>query len=170
MQKNGEKFTCLEQKNAQYCCGISLPAPPPVPQSNPEWINWFREAELKHSRIATAGLVVPEFIRVPGDQFSFKAVTNVLDAHDALVDTSMKQILLWVGLAEAMSIAALANINEFDRAPGNFGFDPLGLLPEDPAKADEVRLKELQNGRLAMIAAGGVVAGAQVSGHGFPYV
>ena len=125
---------------------------------------------MKHSRSATAGLVVPEFIRVPGDQFSFKAVPNVLDAHDALVDTSMKQILLWVGLAEAMSIAALANINKFDRAPGNFGFDPLGLLPEDPAKADEVRLKELQNGRLAMIAAGGVVAGAQVSGHGFPYV
>ena len=125
---------------------------------------------MKHSRIATAGLVVPEFIRVPGDQFSFKAVPNVLDAHDALVDTSMKQILLWVGLAEAMSIAALANINEFDRAPGNFGFDPLGLLPEDPAKADEMRLKELKNGRLSMITAGGMVAGAQVSGHGFPYV
>ena len=69
-----------------------------------------------------------------------------------------------------MSIAALANINEFDRAPGDFGLNPLGLLPKDRAKADEVRLKELQNGRLAMIAAGGVVAGAQVSGHGFPYV
>ncbi|KAL7544296.1 hypothetical protein ACHAWF_007683 [Thalassiosira exigua] len=138
----------------------------------PEWLSWFREAELKHGRqamLATVGLVVPEFVRVPGAQFSFDAVPNVLDAHDALVDTSLKQILLWVGLAEAMSMGALSNMNEFDRAPGDFGFDPLGLLPKDAKKADEMRLKELKNGRLAMVAIGGMIAGSQISGQGFPY-
>lgn len=138
----------------------------------PEWLPWFREAELKHGRqamLATVGLVVPEFVRVPGAQFSFDAVPNVLDAHDALVDTSLKQILLWVGLAEAMSMGALSNMNEFDRAPGDFGFDPLGLLPKDAKKADEMRLKELKNGRLAMVAIGGMIAGSQISGQGFPY-
>lgn len=139
----------------------------------PDWLNWFREAELKHGRqamLACVGLVVPEFVRVPGAQFSFDAIPNVLDAHDALLDTSMKQILLWISLAEVMTLAALSNMNEFDRAPGDFGFDPLGLFPNDPAKQDEMRLKELKNGRLAMVAIGGMIAGASVSGHGFPYI
>ena len=117
----------------------------------PEWLSWFREAELKHGRqamLATVGLVVPEFFRIPGEQFSFEAVPNVLDAHDALLDTSMKQILLWVSLAEVMTLGALSNMNEFDRAPGDFGFDPMGLFPTDPAKQDEMRLKELKNGRM----------------------
>jgi len=142
-------------------------------ERSPEWLNWFREAELKHGRqamLATVGLVVPEFVRIPGAQFSFEAVPNVLDAHDALLDTSMKQILLWVSLAEVMTLAALSNMNEFDRAPGDFSFDPMGLYPTDPAKQEEMKLKELKNGRLAMVAIGGMIHGAIVSGHGFPYL
>jgi light-harvesting complex I chlorophyll a/b binding protein 4 len=120
--------------------------------------------------LATVGLVVPEFVRVPGAQFSFEAIPNVINAHDALIDTSMKQILLFVSFAEAMSLAALSNMNEFDRQPGDFGFDPLGMYPKDEAKRKEMQLKELKNGRLAMVAIGGMIAGAQISGHGFPYV
>ncbi|KAL3776884.1 hypothetical protein ACHAWO_012099 [Cyclotella atomus] len=139
----------------------------------PEWVNWFREAELKHGRqamLAVVGIVVPEFIRIPGEQFSFEAVPKVIDAHDALLDTSMKQILLWISLWEAMSFAALANMNEFDREPGNFGFDPLKLMPTDPAAKKEMQLKELKNGRLAMVAIGGMIHGAIVTGKGFPYL
>jgi len=139
----------------------------------PEWLNWFREAELKHGRqamLATVGLVVPEFVRVPGAQFSFDAVPNVLDAHDALLDTSMKQILLWVSFAEVCTLAALSNMNEFDRVPGDYGFDPLGAYPTDPAKQEEMKLKELKNGRLAMVAIGGMVVGSSITGHGFPYL
>eukprot|EP00586_Coscinodiscus_wailesii_P001827 CAMPEP_0172477892 /NCGR_PEP_ID=MMETSP1066-20121228/1445_1 /TAXON_ID=671091 /ORGANISM="Coscinodiscus wailesii, Strain CCMP2513" /LENGTH=206 /DNA_ID=CAMNT_0013236905 /DNA_START=87 /DNA_END=707 /DNA_ORIENTATION=- len=138
----------------------------------PEWLPWFREAELKHGRaamLATVGFVVPEFVRIPGDQFSFEAVPKVIDAHDALPD-SMGQIFLWISLLEACSFAALANMNEYDRAPGDFGFDPLGLFPMDPEKQKTMQLAELKNGRLAMIAIGGMVAGAAVTGKGFPYL
>ena len=120
----------------------------------PDSLNWFREAELKHGRqamLAVVGMVVPEFVRIPGEQFSFEAIPKVIDAHDALLDTSMKQILLWISLWEAMSFAALANMNEFDRAPGDFGFDPLKLMPTDPAKKKEMQLKELKNGRLVSL-------------------
>lgn len=138
----------------------------------PEWTNWFREAELKHGRqamLATVGLVVPEFVRIPGEQFSFEAIPNVINAHDALIDTSMKQILLWISLWEAMTFGALSNMGEFDRQPGDWSFDPLGLKPSDPEELKKMQLKELKNGRLAMVAIGGMVYGASTGAH-FPYI
>ena len=95
--------------------------------------------------LACAGMVVPEFIRIPGEQFSFEAVPKVLDAHDALPD-SMIQIFGWISFLEAVSFPAYANMNEYDREPGNFGFDPLGLFPKDAAKQKEMQMKELKNG------------------------
>lgn len=139
----------------------------------PEWLPWFREAELKHGRaamLATVGFVVPEFVRIPGEQFSFEAIPKVIDAHDALPD-SMQQIFLWISLIEAMSFPAYAGMSQgYDRRPGDFSFDPLGFYPSDPEKQKEMQLAELKNGRLAMIAIGGMVAGASISGNGFPYL
>jgi hypothetical protein len=139
----------------------------------PEWLPWFREAELKHGRaamLATVGFVVPEFVRIPGEQFSFESVPKVIDAHDALPD-SMKQIFLWISLIEAMSFPAYAGMSQgYDRRPGDYSFDPLGFYPSDPEKQKEMQLKELKNGRLAMIAIGGMVTGSAITGHGFPYL
>jgi light-harvesting complex I chlorophyll a/b binding protein 4 len=132
----------------------------------------LREAELKHCRaamLAAAGFVVPEFIRIPGEQFSFESIPKVIDAHDALPD-SMIQIFGWISFLEAVSFPALANMNNFDRSPGDFGFDPLKLYPKDAEKQKEMQLKELKNGRLAMIGIGGMVAGAAITGNGFPYL
>lgn len=119
--------------------------------------------------LAIPGAIVPEFIRIPGEQFSFEAVPKVLDAHDALPD-SMIQIFALISYLEASTFGALANMNEFDRKPGSFGFDPLSLGPKDEAKYREMELAELKNGRLAMVAIGGMVAGSLVTGHGFPYL
>mmetsp|Transcript_5562 Transcript_5562/g.13413 ORF Transcript_5562/g.13413 Transcript_5562/m.13413 type:complete len:153 (+) Transcript_5562:464-922(+) len=141
-------------------------------QRAPEWLPWFREAELKHGRaamLATVGMVVPEIIRVPGEAYSFEAIPTVLQAHDALPQ-SMIQIFAWISFLEACTFPALANMNNYDRMPGDFSFDPLGLKPTDPKKFKEYQLSELKNGRLAMIAIGGMVAGASVTGHGFPYL
>merc|ERR1719460_3036476 len=48
--------------------------------------------------------------------------------------------------------------------PGDLGFDPLGLKPTDPAEFREMQNKELQNGRLGMIAAAGFMAQEAASG------
>merc|ERR1719238_859046 len=45
-----------------------------------------------------------------------------------------------------------------DHVVGDLGFDPMGLKPTDPAELKEMQTKELQNGRLAMIAAAGMIA------------
>merc|ERR1711871_1807137 len=45
-----------------------------------------------------------------------------------------------------------------DYVPGDVGFDPLGLKPTDPAEFREMATKELQHGRLAMLAAAGFIA------------
>lgn len=50
--------------------------------------------------------------------------------------------------------------------PGDLGFDPLGLKPSDPEAFFEMQTKELQNGRLAMLAAAGFLAQELVDGKG----
>lgn len=49
--------------------------------------------------LATVGFVVPDFVRVPGDMF--QGITTV-EAHDALIKTSMLQLLFWIGLFETV--------------------------------------------------------------------
>ena len=51
-----------------------------------------------------------------------------------------------------------------DYFPGDVGFDPLGLAPEDPDEFLELHTKELQNGRLAMLGWAGMVAQELVNG------
>jgi len=48
--------------------------------------------------------------------------------------------------------------------PGSIGFDPLKLKPTDEKELSEMMSKELQNGRLAMIAIAGMVAQELVNG------
>merc|ERR1712006_3724 len=50
--------------------------------------------------------------------------------------------------------------------PGDLGFDPLGLKPDDPEEFRTMQTKELQNGRLGMLAAAGFLAQELVDGKG----
>jgi hypothetical protein len=50
--------------------------------------------------------------------------------------------------------------------PGDIGFDPLGLKPTDPEELKSMQTKELQHGRLAMLAAAGFMAQELVDGQG----
>lgn len=55
------------------------------------------------------------------------------------------------------AVEALGQFNQVKdgAAPGDLGFDPLGLKPSDPETWEKVQLRELKNGRLAMLAIAG---------------
>jgi len=139
-------------------------------EKNPEMVPWYREAELKHGRmamLATVGFVAPEFMRVPGDMF--QGISSV-EAHDALIKTSMLQLLFWIGLFETViGIPAAAATMKGERAPGDFQFG-MKFAPKDEAKFKTKQLAELKNGRLAMLAFSGMVTQSVLSGHGFPFL
>lgn len=78
---------------------------------------------------------------------------------------------LWQGVVATIGIVEFFSITQVDgsfeiretfpsgdkREAGDFMFDPLGLKPDSPTKLAEMQAKELNNGRLAMIAMAGMV-------------
>jgi len=53
-----------------------------------------------------------------------------------------------------------------DYVPGDLGFDPLGLKPDDDAEFRIMQTKELQHGRLSMLAVAGFMAQELTDGKG----
>ena len=76
----------------------------------------------------------------------------------------MTQILFWVGFLEFCTFPAIyETMNGGTRAAGDFMFDPLGLGKKD---MDSMALKEIKNGRAAMIGVGGMVHHYLLTGKG----
>lgn len=139
-------------------------------ESSPEWVPWFREAELKHGRIAMLAavgwLAVDLGVHLPGAEHAMSS----LEAHTAAVQSgAMIQILIWTSIIEICTINAVKGLADGSHKPGDYAFNPLnfGKNPKDMAK---LQVNELKNGRLAMLAFSGMVTQAALTGHGFPYL
>jgi len=70
--------------------------------------------------LAVVGFIVEDFVRIPGDMYSFDAIPRTIDAHDALLKSGpMYQLLLWIGLWDLIVTApACAATSNGDREPG----------------------------------------------------
>jgi hypothetical protein len=133
----------------------------------------WREAELAHCRVgmlAATGFLVQE---------KFHPLFSG-DGGPAIEQIPKLPVFMWfamtlgIGVVEAYRVnVGWSSPNEPDHIfqklktgyiPGDIGFDPLNLKPEDPAEFRTMQNKELQNGRLAMLAAAGFMAQEAVTG------
>ena len=153
----------------------------------------LREAEIQYGRVAMVaclGFLSEEAIHPLGDNMAvIVQVQQMLDESNAPGQALLFSIPTIIGFVENARVqrwtgnqvirnvlpttdglqSSLTNYpgyynNSVGYFPGDCGFDPLGLKPEDPAEFREMQTKELQNGRLAMLAAAGFMAQEAVSG------
>jgi hypothetical protein len=139
-------------------------------------MDFLAEAEIKHGRICQLAIVgfaaVDLGFRIYPTPEAYEGLTSVT-AHDALVEYgAMSQLLLWISLAEILSsVAVIQMLQGSGRKPGDFGLDPVGFLKgKSEAEVNDMKLKEITHGRLAMLAFSGMVTQAVLTQGPFPYV
>lgn len=131
----------------------------PLGFSNYIDLKFLREAEIKHCRVtmlAVLGLFVQEFYTLP---FYMGGPALAEPSHNYFVSQgAMQQLLLWIcGLEIIVGVPAVLQMMQGSgRRPGEFGFDPLNLAKTNAA-FNRFQNAELVNGRLAMIAIGGLI-------------
>lgn len=131
----------------------------------------FRESELTHGRVAMLAalgwLVQEEFHPFFGGSIGGPAF-NHFQKIEGQFPEFWVVVVLAIGIAESYRISTAYNDpKELDQikaehTPGDLGFDPLGLYPTDAKEQFDLRTKELNNGRLAMIAIAGFAAQEEV--------
>mmetsp|Transcript_24621 Transcript_24621/g.37299 ORF Transcript_24621/g.37299 Transcript_24621/m.37299 type:complete len:205 (-) Transcript_24621:305-919(-) len=133
---------------------------------------WFRAAELKHSRVAmlaTSGyLVQAAGFHFPGmlsSDVSFETLSAMkpLDAWDAVPDLGKAQIYFTIFFAEVVSEAKGTHYTKGGDYP-TIVFPNISFAPTDPEKLKIQQSRELNNGRLAMIAIMSFVSAANIEG------
>jgi len=132
---------------------------------------FLREVELKHCRVAMLAAVGFPI----GEQFH-PLFGGDIDTPSFLAFQASPLQQFWPTVVAAIAIPELFSVFSFEdpgenawtikksHEAGDFGFDPLGLKPKDPVELKKMQTKELNNGRLAMIAIAGMVVQEGVTG------
>ena len=136
----------------------------------------LREAEVMHGRVAmmaVVGYIIGE---------STPTITYGMNIHHTIANDQIPEVpgtvlfpfFLAINIAEAWRAAKgwvepglgpLFSLRE-SYYPGDISFDPLGFKPADAKDFANMQTKELNNGRLAMLAAAGFCAQELVNGKG----
>jgi light-harvesting complex I chlorophyll a/b binding protein 4 len=146
--------------------------------ADPAKLAWNREAELVHSRWAMLGMagILGQEILNPS-VFFYDAPTKAALPFDILGLVAVQFLLMhWVEVRRWRDFVKPGSVDKDPIFAGNalpshaVGypggiFDPLNFAKPGPA-LEELKVKELKNGRLAMLAFVGCIMAGQVTGKG----
>merc|ERR1719408_381264 len=151
---------------------------------DPLSLKWYRQAELQHARwamLATSGILV---------QSLFKPDVSFMEAGKIVAENSYASFgsllvmqLLLMGWAEGRRWQDIREPGSTSKPVGNFlgfetvlgGSDDLGYpgglfdpagLSKNPSQLDQLKLKEIKNGRLAMLSYVGISCANVSTGKG----
>lgn len=156
-------------------------------------VRFYREAEVKHCRVAMLAAVgfpiAEQFHPLFGGNID---LPSYIAFQETPLQTFWPAVLVAIAVPEVLSIFTFQSplmdtltrtfgpefessfgpadrqpwaINVWkDREAGDFGWDPLGFKPKDPAALRDMQTKELNNGRLAMIGVIGLMAAENIPG------
>ena len=150
-------------REVRFLRHISRAATLPHPSLPPPTFTLSRQVEIKHARVAMlAALGFPV-----AEQFHPLFASDDAPSYVAFQQTPLQTF--WPVVVGVIAVAEVFSVFTFenpgtklwgirkDHVPGDLGFDPLGLKPSNAAALAEMQTKELNNGRLAMIAIAGMV-------------
>lgn len=157
--------------------------------STPEKLSYNREAEVKHARLAMLAAAgwplsevydsrITEWINdSEGWNLSPGLLSDGTDRVPSVLNGGMGDVspYFWgfcLGVTAAIDIRGINNARYREDGegdsylPGDYGFDPLGLYPNDEDGRRRMELAEIKHGRLGMIAITGYAIQEYVTGLG----
>lgn len=130
--------------------------------SSPALLNYYREAELKHARLAMLAAVGwPASELWDGAMSSVLGLEpklNALGEAPSILNGGLNGIspFFWgsaIGVGVAFELYALSiRFGNEPAAPGDLKWDPLGMFPTERSRQKRMSLAELKHGRIAMMA------------------
>jgi len=127
-------------------------------------LDWYRNAEIKHARLAmlaTVGWPIAELThKSVATQFDLESTLGLQDKAPSVLNggLGLTNPLFWIAaISAAAALEFIATKNGDSQEPGDFGFDPLSFTGANDKQTFFVQEAEIFNGRLAMLAITGFV-------------
>ena len=140
-------------------------------------IKFYREVEVKHARMAMLAAIGFPLAEQFHPLFASDDAPSFTAFQQTPLQTFWPVVVGVIAIAEVFSVFTFQNPASYvngepaepwtmrlDHQAGDLGFDPMGLKPTDPKEFAEMQTKELNNGRLAMIAIAGMVVQEGITG------